>query len=151
MWPKVYEKVELEIAQIDHLFSTYQSVFEKAGHESPDYIEVAALGVFLHSFYNGIENIFKQISVEIDGAIPEGDAWHRTLNNLMAQSTEQRPAVISEDLRNQLIPYLGFRHVFRHAYSFELEWYKMSDLILKAESTWGNLKSELEAFFSKTN
>jgi len=33
----------------------------------------------LHSFYTGVENIFKRVAVEIDGAPPTGESWHRGL------------------------------------------------------------------------
>ena len=100
----------------------------------------------LHSFYTGIENIFKRIAIELDGAPPTGEAWHRDLLNAMAQRTSNRPAVISELLRDQLRDYLEFRHVFRHAYSFQLKWRKMSSLVLNCETVLKTLETELDSF-----
>ena len=69
----------------------------------------------LHSFYNGVENIFKRIALELDGQLPNSRTWHRDLLNAMARPGPSRRAVISEELRDHLNEYLNFRHVFRSA------------------------------------
>lgn len=148
MWPDVEEQVAVEWAQIDQLFAAYQTVISKSSQESPHFIELSALATMLHSFYTGIENIFKRIALEIDGNIPSGFASHSELLLVMAQSAASRPPVISETLRLRLSAYLSFRHVFRHAYSFQLEWDKMRNLVLGSEATWQQLQTELDRFFS---
>jgi hypothetical protein len=100
----------------------------------------------LHSFYTGVENIFKRVAVELDGEAPRGEAWHRQLLDAMVTSTKGRGALISEPLRDTLSEYLAFRHVFRQAYSFDLRWEKMSALVLNCEATFRRLETELEAF-----
>jgi hypothetical protein len=35
-------------------------------------------------FYNGFENIFKRIAVELDGGLPDNEFWHRELLDSMA-------------------------------------------------------------------
>ena len=52
----------------------------------------------LHSFYTGVENIFKRIALEIDGELPSGDYWHRQLLERMTEPGMSRPAVISAEL-----------------------------------------------------
>ena len=42
--------------------------------------------------------------------------------------------------------YLRFRHVFRNAYSFDLDWQKMSPLALGVEGTLQKLEKALEDF-----
>ncbi len=41
-------------------------------------------------------------------------------------------------LVDRLRPYLAFRHVFRHAYAFDLNWKKMEPLVreLRAVDAW---------------
>ncbi|MBN1997120.1 hypothetical protein JW935_06180 [candidate division KSB1 bacterium] len=55
---KVAIRIELEISQIDQLLESYAKILEKAQEEELDLIEITALGSVLHSFYNGLENIF---------------------------------------------------------------------------------------------
>jgi hypothetical protein len=99
---------------------THLSLLERCATEAPDPIELSALAAVLHSFYTGIENIFKRVAVTLDEGLPQGDVWHRRLLDSMASGTTKRPAVITKPLRDTLRGYLDFRHVFRHAYTFEL-------------------------------
>ncbi len=120
VWPDVEEQVAVERAHLDQLFVAYQAVISKSSQQEPDFIELSALATMLHSFYTGLENIFKRIALEIDGHIPSGIASHSDLLIVMTQTTANRPLVISEALRTRLSAYLSFRHVFRHTYSFQL-------------------------------
>ncbi len=61
MWPETQEKVELEIAQLERLVETHRSLLRKVAHVPPDNIETSALSAYLHAFYTGLENIFKQM------------------------------------------------------------------------------------------
>ena len=148
MWPKTLKRVNLELALLHQLLETHRALLEKVRNSEPDIVELNALAAILHSFYTGIESIFKRIALEIDDSFPSGELSHSNLLRQMAQSTGLRPAVISEELRRQLIGYLDFRHMFRHAYTFELKWRKMSDLVLHCEETLDRLQAEVEAFFS---
>jgi hypothetical protein len=150
VWPDVEEQVAVEQAQIAQLFVAYQVAISKSSQQEPDFIELSALATMLHSFYTGIENIFKRIALGIDGGMPSGYAFHSDLLAVMARSTANRPPVISEELRVRLSAYLSFRHVFRHAYSFQLEWDKMRDLVLQSQATWQQLQTELGRFFSES-
>jgi hypothetical protein len=60
-----------------------------------------------------------------------------------------RPAVVDEPLRAHLKDYLDFRHFFRHAYGYTLEW---SQLRWKAERlavTLTMLREQLRLFFER--
>lgn len=148
MWPEVEEQVTVERAQIDQLFVAYQTTINKSRKDEPNFIEISALATMLHSFYTGIENIFKRIALEIDGNIPSGISSHSDLLVQMSRPMGNRPAVISETIQVRLSAYLSFRHVFRHAYSFHLEWAKMRDLVIQSQATWQQLQTELDQFFS---
>jgi hypothetical protein len=149
VWPDVQEQVAVERANIDQLLAAYKTVIRRSSRDEPDFIVLSALATMLHSFYTGIENIFRRIALEIDGSIPSGYASHSELLAVMTQPTGSRPLVISDVLRTRLSAYLSYRHVFRHAYSFQLEWDKMRDLVLQSEETWQQLQEELNQFFSE--
>ena len=100
----------------------------------------------LHAFYTGIENIFKRIEVEFGEDLPRGDAWHRDLLRAMTRPGRNRPLAISTALEETLRDYLGFRHVFRQAYTFQLKWARMSRLVLACEGTLRRLGGGLDAF-----
>lgn len=146
MWHKLGKQISVEREQLNRLIEVHRPLLIKCATQSPNDIELSALAALLHSFYTGIENIFKRIAVEIDGAPPRGEAWHRQLLDAMLLRNDLRGAVISPSLRDSLGEYLAFRHVFRQAYSFELRWEKMSALVTDCEATLRRLEAELETF-----
>ena len=80
------------------------------------------LGSILHDFYTAIEKIFRKIAEEFDGGLPQGESWHRELlESMNLELDEIRPAVINEELKQDLGEYLRFRHVFRNIYGFQLD------------------------------
>ena len=82
----------------------------------------AAIGYFLHNFYNGCENIFKSIAGFFENDLAP-DSWHSDLLKRMKLTIPRfRPNVIDEELYIILNEFRGFRHIFRHSYAFELNW-----------------------------
>jgi hypothetical protein len=144
---KVYDQVKLERDQLNKLIDEHRSLLNTCSSQEPGPIELSALATFLHSFYSGIENSLKRISIEIDGQLPTGDAWHRKLLLSMSSNTSVRPAVLSDALYESVSEYLAFRHFFRQAYSFNFDWSKMSHLVLKAELTMSQFENEIDNFF----
>lgn len=148
MWPETQEKAELEVSLLRQNVDCYRTLIDKSRHTEPDIIEISALATFLHSFYTGVENIFKRIAIEIDEADPSGDRWHSDLLTAMSGPSAKRPAVISSELKAVLGKYLEFRHLFRHAYGFLLKWRRMDDLVLSADQALDELETELRSFFA---
>lgn len=146
MWPELRDQVRVEQEQLRHLFEMHRSLLDQCRAEEPDPIQLSALGAFLHSFYTGTENLFRRVAVELGDDLPRGDNWHQRLLQEMAKGTENRSAVISDDLLDRLKPYLQFRHVFRQAYSFQLHWPKMAPLVQHCEEILEQLQRELTAF-----
>jgi hypothetical protein len=151
VWPKLAKQINVEGEQLRRLIEIHSRLLAKCASQPPNEIELSALAALLHSFYTGVENIFKRVAVELDGETPRGEAWHRQLLETMAAPTSLRGALISESMRDTLSEYLAFRHVFRQAYSFDLRWEKMSGLVLNCEVTFRLLETELEAFLREDN
>jgi len=149
VWPELKEQIGVEEAQLQHLLELHRSLLEKCQSEEPGPIELSALAALLHSFYTGIENLFRRVAIEIDGGATHGDAWHRRLLQQMTEDRGGRPHVISSDLLDRLQSYLQFRHFFRHSYSFQLRWDKLEPLILQCEETFTILRGEIAAFSAR--
>lgn len=141
-------RVQFEILQINQLVETYQDLLDRVMHESPDLVEVTALASVLHSFYTGVESIFTTIIKELDQNLPQGPRFHRELLRLVAEETDFRGAVIGADVAGRLTKYLGFRHYYRHSYSYKLEWDEMSELVYGMSDTWRLLQEDLLSFLS---
>ena len=139
-------KIQLEIEQIDKLIETYSDLLQKCVQSEPDKIEIAALGSVLHSFYNGLENIFSVIAKEVDETLPQGFSWHKELLIQISNKTLTRNAVLPEATREKLVNYLAFRHFYRHSYSFFLDWNELKPLICDLNSVWKEVRESLDKF-----
>lgn len=100
----------------------------------------------LHSYYSGLESIFVLIYKQLEGKSPSGNMWHSDLFTYMFSETEQHSQILSQDLFVPLKNYLGFRHVFRHAYGYELDWIHLKPLSDGLKENWIQVKACLESF-----
>jgi hypothetical protein len=143
---KVISQVRFETGRIDHLFESYADLLERVQAKSPDLVEITAVAAVLHSFYNGLEKIFLSIAKGIDRNVPTGAQWHRDLLTKMTEATSNRGPVLTVDTARRLANYLGFRHFYRHSYSFFLEWDELEGLVTPSAKVWGQVKDDLQLF-----
>lgn len=148
MAEKVVSEIEFEMAQIDKLFESYAELLDQSQEKTPSLVEKTAAAAVLHSFYTGVENIFLSVAKRIDKNIPAGTQSHIDLLVQMTEGTSNRSPVISEEVKKKLADYLVFRHFFRHAYSFFLDWDKMEKLVNSFAEVWDELKKELRLFLN---
>jgi hypothetical protein len=147
----VVSQVTFEIGQIDQLLAVYADLVERVQQRPPDLVEMTAMASVLHSFYNGLENIFLSIVKGLDQQVPTGNQWHRDLLIHMTRETANRDRVMSTALAQKLADYLGFRHFYRHSYSFFLEWSKLQGLVTSLREVWAQVKEALHAFLGCLN
>ncbi|MGD1104181.1 MAG: hypothetical protein ABSA59_19200 [Terriglobia bacterium] len=83
----------------------------------------------------------------MDGGLPSGEFWHRELMDSMTTPGRERSAVLSEQSIEHLDDYLEFRHFFRHAYIFTLNWDRVKSLVLGCHETLKLVEAELDRFF----
>jgi hypothetical protein len=140
------DKAELELKRLQELVEINLQIFNRFSGKEPDKIEKIALAALLHSFYNGIENIFRCVANEFNEELPRGAHWHQQLLNSMALATKNRKAVITEQLKNSLKENLAFRHTFRSIYALEIEWGKMEQLARSMPVIFEEFKKEFQAF-----
>ena len=100
-------------------------------------LEIAGVAALPHNFYNGLENIVKQVFQVKSFPIPQGESWHRDL--LLAAAEKN---IISDLLLNNLKPYLAFRHYFSHAYALELFPERMEPLVKDAVALFSEFKQQ---------
>ena len=115
-----------ELAKIEELARDFRFIESKLGlpEEDVPFYDRAAIGYYLHSFYNGCENIFRSVARFFENDLGP-QTWHSDLLKRMKLAIPgYRPAVIDEALYRLLDDFRGFRHKFRHSYSFELDWEK---------------------------
>ena len=99
-------KIEVELECIDQVLAEIPS-YDQLPELS--ILELAGVATFLHNFYNGIENIIKQIITSKNITIPTGSSWHKNLIDIATTNN-----IISKETKESLGEYLAFRHFFSH-------------------------------------
>ena len=130
------EKAESEFANIEKTLAA----LPPAG-QLPELsvLELAGVAALLHSFYNGIENVLKQVLISTGCQLPQGNSWHRDLVNLATEKS-----IISQTTTDELFGYLAFRHYFSHAYALDLYPHRLQPLVESAAQLYNKLRTEIE-------
>jgi uncharacterized protein YutE (UPF0331/DUF86 family) len=101
-------------------------------------LEIAGISTLLNNFYNGIENILKQILQRQSIELLDGPSWHQ---NLITCAVKEN--IISENLALEIKRYLGFRHFAAHGYAFNLEPDRLEKLISTITPVFKKFKEEI--------
>src|SRR3972149_11026974 len=142
---RIVSEINAELSNIQRLRKEYNEFIIK--YKSVDKYLLRVKASYLADFYMGIERVFQIIATEIDGGIPQGEEWHkRLLINMTIEIEGVRPPVISSGLYNSLRLFLGFRHVVRQAYGFQLDESKLEELVSSFEDTVRNFSGEVTKF-----
>jgi hypothetical protein len=133
------ERIEAEFEQIERTLGALP-VHRPCAELSP--LELAGVAALLHNFYNGIENVLKQVIQDRGLDIPAGEFWHR---DLLGLASSER--FLSVPVATELRKYLAFRHFFVHAYALDLKPELMEPLLAKAREVFGDLRRDIEMLF----
>lgn len=116
---------------------------------TPPRLQLRGVGGILHDFYTGIERMFERIAPELNGGLPAGPSWHRSLLEEMTLDLPGvRPPVLRAATASRLEELLRFRRLFRNLYGFELEWTRMRDLLEGLPGIWEAVDEDLRRFLA---
>lgn len=144
-------EINEDIKAIDLICNNVKEKYSQLGGKKLDYFEISAFGYLLHNFYNACENLLLRIASVFENTIDK-EEWHKDLLLQMKLDIENiRPRVIRSELVPLLDEYRRFRHLFRHAYSIQLDWEKINLLITKLEKTKSLFLEDIQQFIEFTD
>lgn len=105
------------------------------------------LAYLLHNFYCALEDVFQEIARTFENCIEDPSKYHREiLNRMQLDVPGIRPKLLSRESRLVLDELRGFRHIFRHAYDYELDPDKVKSLKHKMLTHWKCLEKDVNIF-----
>jgi len=140
-----------ELSRLRRMIDEFTPLSEKLSLPSKEITsyDKAAIGYYLHCFYNGCENIFRSIALFFENEL-QANSWHRNiLKRMKLEIRGFRPRVISDELYLILEDFRGFRHKFWHSYSHELDWEKERIVALKLEKAHEMMQNEALQFLEQ--
>lgn len=132
------QRIRAELENIDEIFT---EIPQSENLHKLSSLELAGTAAYLHNFYNGIENILKQIFSSKNIEFPLSASWHK---ELLESAVTQN--ILSAKCKENLAPYLAFRHFFSHAYALDLHPYKMEPLVLNLNKVYEIFRNDIAAF-----
>ena len=150
------EKARFNILKTDvnRQIAIIERVYEKIQQRSENYDanveKMESLAYQLHNLYCAFEDLMELVADEFENRIEERRNWHiRLLRRMTEDISEIRPALFSLETFPLLDELRGFRHWFRHAYSYEIDPEKLGIVLRKAIELRRKYKSEVESFLRK--
>jgi len=132
---EVRERVEAEMESIERVVADLPSSDSLTKLSS---LELAGVAALIHNFYNGIENILKQLVISRGEDVPCNSSWHRDLVKIAASKN-----MISESTAEELRRYLAFRHFFSHGYTFDLDKERIIPLVKDIEKILARFRDDV--------
>ncbi|MFZ1549930.1 MAG: hypothetical protein WAV53_00855 [Anaerolineae bacterium] len=139
-------RIRAESQELARVVERTDRIWQQALTSSDDYY-VDATALNLHGFYAGLERLLEIIADGVDQAKPGGAHWHdELLRQMAAEIPGVRPPVLSQETRERLDRYRGFRHVVRNVYTYNLDPEQIGVLVKQLAPTMARVAHELTAF-----
>ncbi len=144
---ELQRELDIEFTSIQMSLDELESLLRDIADREPSIRELAAAGLFLANFYNGIENVLKRISRFNGIEIPTGENWHAELTRMFSDPPRgDLPLLLDSQLANDLSPYRQFRHVIHHGYGFRLRWPDLLPGVEGARNVFARFKAAVEQY-----
>ena len=141
---------EFQVALIKTIYQRLNEKLVVIEKETPSREMIDSAGYWMHNLYCAFEDLFKVVSAFWENNLnPDGDYHVNLLKRMMINIKDIRPPLLSLDSYEYLNELRGFRHVFRHAYSYGLDDERIGYLIRKTVSNKEMVLADLSKFREK--
>ena len=145
---QLIQDISDERPKIERSISGIQKAFQKIKTAPLEYrtaIEIT-MAKRVSDCYMGMENIFRQIALEVDLCQSDGNREHKELLVQMAESSGERPPVISKVTFKHLQEFLEFRYLFIRFDAEELDYQKTEQQARQVSPVFDIIFTELDVF-----
>ena len=135
---------------LDTQLEIVQRILEEIARSTSDSKEkISHLGYLLHNLYCALEELFKEVARTFENRLEDPAGYPRELLKRMHSNIPGiRPRLLSYESYVLLDELRAFRHVFRHAYEYELSAARLIELQKKIAANWQIIHSDLDHFTS---
>jgi uncharacterized protein YutE (UPF0331/DUF86 family) len=144
------EKISLLLGYMESQEEEIDKILSEIREINPETKEKTVyLAYNLHNLYNAFEDLFREIAKIFENEIENLDYYHKELLKRMTiEISGIRPKILSKESYAILDELRGFRHIFRHAYTYEIIPEKIEFLKDKLLRNWDLIKRDLYNFKS---
>lgn len=149
------DKKQLTIlrSEIDYQVKSIEIIFQKIA-DRRQYIDedrgLESLGYQLHNLYSAFEDLFLIIAKHFENTIEDESRYHiEILQRIGIDIEGVRPSLFKRETIKLLDELRAFRHVFRHAYSYEIDGKKLQLVLESAENLNEIYKDDIADFLRK--
>jgi hypothetical protein len=105
------------------------------------------LGYLLHNLYCALEDLLQEVARTFENRLEDPARYHQELlKRLHLEVPGIRPRLLRTPSYHLLNELRGFRHIFRHAYDYELDEVRLRQLKEKLLAGWTAVQNDLETF-----
>ena len=138
---------DFQVEQIRGIYKTLQKKVQLIEKLPVAQETVESAGYWLHNLYNACEDLFKLVAGFWENSLSVDGEFHvQLLKRMLLNIKDVRPALLSEAGYRMLNELRGFRHVFRHAYSYGLDEERVNALLRKALNKEDTVIKDLQTF-----
>ncbi len=109
---------------------------------------VDSMGYQLHNLYGAFEQLFEETARFFENRVDEGSYQADLLRRMQLEIPGIRPALLSAETAAGLDELRRFRHLFRHAYTADLDPCRVADLAARAARAQGDFERDFERFLA---
>lgn len=128
-------------AEKEHISNTLSALKRIRTRKRKTVVELAAIAVFLHNIYNGMENLLKRILRFKKVHILDSVTSHKDLLDLAVDHK-----IITFELSKRLDEYRAFRHFFVHGYGVMLDEKQLKPLATNITKVWKEFDSQINIY-----
>lgn len=142
-------------SEVDYQVKIIETIFQKIADRRRYTDEdrgLESLAYQLHNLYSAFEDLFLIIAKHFENTIEDESRYHIELLQRMAIDIKGvRPALFRMETINLLDELRAFRHVFRHAYSYEIDRKKLQLVLESADMLNECYRDDVAGFLKKLN